>query len=408
MHLPWIVVFFFVHFWRRESAIRVSESDQVGFESLPDDEIILPERNTSRRAGTGILDRYFGRNLRVSFETEQKDLAGSILKEGEQIRMAFRTKRTTTFFTTDRILYRTKQGWFGLNQWTTVPYSTIKAWSIQTTGKYWSQSTALKLWTSATSPEAKVLHMNFRNRTRSDESMLLDVHAYLTKKLMGLDIEQERFSQIGERWTWSWWLWWRSYKSFIYNSSAMEATLRKSVPLLGPPDQESVKFAYKTGRDFKLWTTRRLITIDVKYFTGRTAEFKSVPWSEVATWFVDSAEIFDSSSELSVSTTIPGWPIELMRVRPSPQEEYIIHRIMAEQMLDATENGTTELRFLPSFLGNVPPIAGKFFTHPPKVTAGENFSQICRQEAPGLLNEGEKPVLGVEGTVESLLLTDQR
>ncbi len=78
-------------------------------------------------------------------------------------------------------------------------------------------------------------------------------------------------------------------------------------PLLVPGEQ--VHFAFKTVRDFVVFTSKRLISINVQGLTGKKRDYTSLPLNRVQAWSVETAGTFDLDSELDL------WFSGLGRVR---------------------------------------------------------------------------------------------
>lgn len=67
-------------------------------------------------------------------------------------------------------------------------------------------------------------------------------------------------------------------------------------PLITP--HESVLAAFKAGRDYVLFTTKRMITMDKE--NGRKTDFTSIPYSSIDVFAVETAGIMDRDAELDI------------------------------------------------------------------------------------------------------------
>ncbi len=63
--------------------------------------------------------------------------------------------------------------------------------------------------------------------------------------------------------------------AIIKDPREISETLRTSPQIL--QEDESIESAYKCGRDLFLFSTKRIIKIDVKGITGKSVEYKSYP-----------------------------------------------------------------------------------------------------------------------------------
>lgn len=79
------------------------------------------------------------------------------------------------------------------------------------------------------------------------------------------------------------------------------------VPLL--IQGETILAAFRTVRDFVVFTTKRLITVNVQGMTGKKRDYTSLPYARVQAFSVETAGTFDLDSELDL------WFSGLGRVR---------------------------------------------------------------------------------------------
>ena len=70
-------------------------------------------------------------------------------------------------------------------------------------------------------------------------------------------------------------------------------------PLLA--DGEQITKAYKMIRDFFVFTTSRVILVDIKGATGKKKNFKSIPYKNIFSWTIESAGLGFDDSELELN-----------------------------------------------------------------------------------------------------------
>lgn len=75
-------------------------------------------------------------------------------------------------------------------------------------------------------------------------------------------------------------------------------------------DKESIDKAYKLVRDMFIFTNRRLILIDVQGVTGKKIECRSIPYSKITTFSVETAGHLDLDAELKIWVSGLGQPIQ--------------------------------------------------------------------------------------------------
>jgi hypothetical protein len=63
---------------------------------------------------------------------------------------------------------------------------------------------------------------------------------------------------------------------------------------------EGLISAFKTVRDYVVFTNRRLITVNIQGITGKKQDFTSLPWKKVQAWSVETAGQFDLDAELEM------------------------------------------------------------------------------------------------------------
>jgi len=74
---------------------------------------------------------------------------------------------------------------------------------------------------------------------------------------------------------------------------------------------EEVFSAFKTLRDFVIFTNERLILIDVQGITGKKKSFKSIPYSQITVFTKETAGTFDMDNEIDIYVRSYPLPIQL-------------------------------------------------------------------------------------------------
>ena len=67
-----------------------------------------------------------------------------------------------------------------------------------------------------------------------------------------------------------------------------------------PPTQEKPIAEYSSVRDFVIFTTKRIIAVNVQGFTGSKKDFTSLPYSKIQAFSVETAGTFDLDAELEI------------------------------------------------------------------------------------------------------------
>lgn len=65
-------------------------------------------------------------------------------------------------------------------------------------------------------------------------------------------------------------------------------------------DGEKVISAYKSVRDFVVFTNKRIIAVNVQGVTGKKKDYSSLPYAKISAFSVETAGHFDLDSELEL------------------------------------------------------------------------------------------------------------
>jgi hypothetical protein len=69
-------------------------------------------------------------------------------------------------------------------------------------------------------------------------------------------------------------------------------------PVIVPGEQ--IMAAFKSVRDFVVFTNKRVIAVNVQGMTGRKRDFTSLPYSKIQAFSVETAGTFDLDAELDL------------------------------------------------------------------------------------------------------------
>ena len=69
---------------------------------------------------------------------------------------------------------------------------------------------------------------------------------------------------------------------------------------------EEVLDSYKAFRDGVVFTTKRIIVVNVQGLTGKKCDFTSIPYSKIQAYSVETAGSFDRDAELDVHVSSVG------------------------------------------------------------------------------------------------------
>ncbi len=65
-------------------------------------------------------------------------------------------------------------------------------------------------------------------------------------------------------------------------------------------DSEAIIAEYQALRDFVVFTTKRIIAVNVQGMTGKKKDFTSLPYSKIQAFSIETAGVLDLDSELDI------------------------------------------------------------------------------------------------------------
>jgi hypothetical protein len=94
--------------------------------------------------------------------------------------------------------------------------------------------------------------------------------------------------------------------------TAMEYSLEDAQREYGKllAENENMGRAYKLIRDVFIFTNRRLILIDVQGLTGKKVEYRSIPYSKITQYSIETVGHLDLDAELKIWISGIATPIE--------------------------------------------------------------------------------------------------
>ena len=72
---------------------------------------------------------------------------------------------------------------------------------------------------------------------------------------------------------------------------------------------EVILDSYKSMRDGVVFTSKRLVSINVQGMTGKKVDYTSIPYSKIGMYSVETAGSFDRDSELTINVSGVRTPI---------------------------------------------------------------------------------------------------
>lgn len=252
---------------------------------------------------TGSMDEFLNwlggdaTEVDAAYVENQLKTAPKVLDDEERVDLAFRCGRDMTLFTSERFLIVDVKGWSGKKvEYRSVLWSSLRAFSVTTAGGFLDRDAEMKLFTDLES--MKEITQDFR-KGKAD---VLGVQRYISDKLLGLDTgapcgeefrgfatsEQNLFAFVGDDA--------RQIDAREVNGQLHSARVVQNC--------ETVEMAFKGRRDLTVFTTKRLLIVDVKGWSGKKVKYISIPWRHVQAFAVRSAGTWDKDSEMMIWTQI--------------------------------------------------------------------------------------------------------
>lgn len=244
-----------------------------------------------------------------------------ILREKEQVEMAFKGRRDVTLFTNLRVIIIDPKGLIGKQvEYTSLPWTSIVGHCVRTSGKYFDFDSEVGFYTEMcfnpgragdednppipATPRKSYIELDF-NKNMVDMNVL---NYYLSRRLLflkkadfGAPIPLEALTvQHAEPQGLENFFQWIGGNQRELDANAIDEVLHTSTRIL--LDDEKVLMAFKAGRDSSLFTNLRVITIDVQGLSGQKVEYTSIPYFSIHCWSVETAGIWDQDTELNLHT----------------------------------------------------------------------------------------------------------
>jgi len=221
----------------------------------------------------------------------------------EVVDMAFRCGRDTTVLTSRRLLHIDVKGITGKKvHYMSYPWSSIKAFAVETPGAFLDRDCELTLWTSITHTEENKFGLDLRSASTD----IMAIQKYFSDKILGEDTappSEHAKSCAGQADEGGGWQAWLAGDMRMLDAVEQNRNFHEDVQIL--QGSETCEMAFKAARDMVLFTTKRLLLIDPQGITGKKISYTSIPWGCVQAFAVQSPGAFlDKDSEMTLWTDI--------------------------------------------------------------------------------------------------------
>lgn len=239
-------------------------------------------------------------------EKEVRKKYPHLLGDKEKVELAFQDRggmgRDKSYFTSHRVLVKDGKGITGKRKnYKTIPYSSIYAFATDTAGHF-DGDVSVRIYSKG---------IPFVELEISSKVDIYSVQQFLNTKVCEFSIKgqqdevdptppnmDKKESSAGKIMDWF------GDNAKQLSAKEVEATFKAEMPVL--LKNETVQIAFKSGRDYTVFTDMRCMIIDVQGF-GKKVGFFSVLWKTIQAFSVCTAGSFlDRDMEMALYTNIPG------------------------------------------------------------------------------------------------------
>jgi hypothetical protein len=255
--------------------------------------------STSEAKGLDSIFDWLGDNAREYNAKEVEDRFKTeypVLMSDETVELAYKCGRDFTVFTDKRFLLVDVQGILGKSiEFKSISWECIHGFSVETAGAFMDRDCEMRIFTNIWG--CMKISQDFR-KTKVD---LWAIKRCLNNKILGKDdgplpnIDKHE-GQVDPKTSW-----WGRDNNRPLDAIEMNKVFHQSPPLL--QTNEVVEMAFKGIRDMILFTTKRVVKVDPKGWSGTSIEYTSVPWKSIIGFAVKTAgRHLDNDSEVMLWT----------------------------------------------------------------------------------------------------------
>lgn len=238
----------------------------------------------------------FTKNLQTWLEGEKGEVpfseaqaildAERFLLPGEEVTFAIRLWRNTMVLTKKRMIMFQRYGiWGRIMDYTSFPYRSMVAFQTRSAGVI-RIGGEIRVWTSTPAWREHRFGISLINGLDKSPgaATALARHLLLTER-NGFNPSSSLLEGRGPLAPIHWLF--GNYDNM--DEAQAEAKIRNDAPLLY---EEQIFAAFSVGRDLLVLTTLRVLLVDVQWFSGKSVEYRSIPYSSCRMWRVDFGAVW--------------------------------------------------------------------------------------------------------------------
>ena len=281
-------------------------------------------------------------------ETSVREKYPHLLHAKERIELAFKGRggmgRDKSYFTSHRILIKDGKGVGSKRKnYMSIPYASIQAFSVVTSGKF-DGDMDVNVWSTGTS----YISIEFAASGGVD---LFLVQQLLNSKVNWVGVqgsqdyvhgEPAKQSNNGKPSSFGKLVDWLGDNAQQLSPGAVEQQFKQDFPVL--MEQETVQLAFKSGRDFSVFTDKRYLVVDIRGVFGKQVAFQSYPWRSFSGFSIETAgAYFDGDTDMKLYTNIVGIPVLSQDFRKSSADIFAIQKFIANHVLGKDSTPLSEV-----------------------------------------------------------------
>jgi len=257
-----------------------------------------------------------------------------LLHQDEEILLAFKDRggigRDKHYFTTHRILLKNGKGIGSKRKnYKSIPYSSIQAFSVDTAGQF-DIDTTLQVWSRG------IPHIEIEFAVKNVD--IYQIQQFFNTKVdfgtakgddyvdpvpPNMDKKQSTAGKVFD---------WLGDNAKQVDAKEIEELFKTEMPIL--LNDEKVEIGFKSGRDFTVYTDKRILLVDVQGVFGKKVEFRSILWDTIKAYSVQTAgAFFDRDTELTLYTNMPQMEEISQDFRKNRSNLFAIQTVLCNHIL---------------------------------------------------------------------------
>ena len=199
-------------------------------------------------------------------------------------------------------------------------YSSVKGYAVETAGSFLDRDATFKIFTNLS--QAKRCLSNYMRKGQSD---IMEVLWFFNNQFLGMDTMSKEdvvpLAAAGSETASSSLMTWMSDDCCQLDAAQVDQQFHSSPPLLQA--NEVCEVAFQGRRDLVLFTTKRILFVDKKGWSGKKMCYTTFPYSSVKVFQVTTAGSFDKDFELGFFTEVWFDPPKGENEPPTPGMSFV-------------------------------------------------------------------------------------